>query len=187
MLTNCTTVWLVCWATNDMQCLHVHRVDRTSHLQEWPWSVDADMHCGNQHRTDHTAESAETHSLLHTIIILTAIFPCKPMLVNYHSFSSTTHSSTQLLRVKYYYYNRFTTLWILSGTTRVSRYQKKNSSIVVINHPLPASSIYYDPRHTPVQFTCLTVFFHNCSPNINNHTSTAQTKSCNKTAWRHGF
>jgi len=24
----------------------------------------------------------------------------------------------------YYYYNRFTALWILSGTTRVSQYQK---------------------------------------------------------------
>jgi len=35
-------------------------------------------------------------------------------------------------------HNRFTALWNLSGTTRVSRYQKKHSPttlIVVINHP----------------------------------------------------
>ena len=41
----------------------------------------------------------------------------------------TTHTHT---------YNRFTALWNLSGTTRVSRYQKKHSPttlIVVINHP----------------------------------------------------
>jgi len=34
-------------------------------------------------------------------------------------------------------HKRFTALWILSGTTRVSRYQKKHSPttlIVVINH-----------------------------------------------------
>ena len=46
---------------------------------------------------------------------------------------------------------------ILSTTTRVSRYQKKHSHthththtpIVVINHPLSASSVYYDPWHPP--------------------------------------
>jgi len=27
--------------------------------------------------------------------------------------------------------------------------------IVVINHPLSASSIYYDPRHIPCSITCL--------------------------------
>jgi len=35
-------------------------------------------------------------------------------------------------------HNSFTALWELSGTTRVSRYQKKHSPttlIVVINHP----------------------------------------------------
>ena len=32
--------------------------------------------------------------------------------------------------------------------------------ILVINHPLSASSIYYDPWH-PVKFTYLTVFSHN--------------------------
>ena len=35
-------------------------------------------------------------------------------------------------------HNRFTALWNLSGTTRVSRYQKKHSPttlIMVINHP----------------------------------------------------
>jgi len=48
-------------------------------------------------------------------------------------------------------HNRFTALWILSGTTRVSWYQKKHSPthIYHINCPLSASSIYYDPWHPP--------------------------------------
>jgi len=39
----------------------------------------------------------------------------------------------------------------LSGTTRVSQYQKKHSltPILIINSPLSASSIYYDPQHPP--------------------------------------
>ena len=47
-------------------------------------------------------------------------------------------------------HNHFTALWILSGTTWVSQYQKNIhplTPIMVINHPLSASSIYYDPWH----------------------------------------
>ena len=45
-------------------------------------------------------------------------------------------------------------LWILSEDTR--RNIHSLTPIMVINHPLCASSIYYDP--------CLTVFFHNLFP-----------------------
>jgi len=48
--------------------------------------------------------------------------------------------------------NCFTALWILTGTTRVSRYQKKHSPltpIMIIGHSLSASSIYYNPWHPP--------------------------------------
>jgi len=51
------------------------------------------------------------------------------------------------LRNYSYYYNHFTALWILFGIT-----QNKHSPThiyVVINHPLFASSIYYDPWHPP--------------------------------------
>jgi len=47
-------------------------------------------------------------------------------------------------------HNRFTALWILSQTTRVSRYQKKHSPTHThCGHQssLSASSIGYDPRH----------------------------------------
>jgi len=40
----------------------------------------------------------------------------------------------------------------LSGTTQVSQYQKKHSPaqpILIINYPLSASFIYYDPWHPP--------------------------------------
>jgi len=42
-----------------------------------------------------------------------------------------------------------------------------HSPIVVISHPLSASSLYYDPNGIlPIQFTYLTVFFHNLSPSF---------------------
>jgi len=47
-------------------------------------------------------------------------------------------------------YNCFSAIWILSGTTRVSWYQKKHSPThTYLDHPLSASSIYYDPWHPP--------------------------------------
>jgi len=51
------------------------------------------------------------------------------------------------------HYNRFTALWILSGTTQVSRYQKKRSSTHThCGHQssLSASSISYDPANWKV-------------------------------------
>jgi len=38
--------------------------------------------------------------------------------------------------------------------------------IVVINHPLSASSIFYDPWHPHCSVACLSVFFHNLSPSF---------------------
>jgi len=49
-------------------------------------------------------------------------------------------------------HNHFTALWIFSGTTRVSRYQKKHSPTHTYRgHQsyLSAFSIYYDPWHPP--------------------------------------
>jgi len=48
-------------------------------------------------------------------------------------------------------HNCFTALWILSGTTRVSRYQKKHSPTHTYRgHPsFLICFIYYDPWHTP--------------------------------------
>jgi len=53
----------------------------------------------------------------------------------------------------------------LSGTTQVGWYQKKHSpnhTILIIKHPLSTSSIFLSIL--VVQFTCLTVFFHNLCP-----------------------
>jgi len=58
---------------------------------------------------------------------------------------SSTHTHTHT-------HNRFTALWILSETTRVSRYQKKHSPTHTHRShqsSLSASSIYYDPWHPP--------------------------------------
>ena len=52
------------------------------------------------------------------------------------------HTNTQ--------HNHFTAFWILSGTTRVSRYQKKHSPTHTHRghqSSLSASFIYYDPWH----------------------------------------
>ena len=61
-------------------------------------------------------------------------------------------------------HNHFTALWILSGTTQVSQYQKKHSpthlswSSVVPNLLHPSSTIH---GILPVQFTRLIAFFQN--------------------------
>ena len=64
-------------------------------------------------------------------------------------------------------HNCFTALWILSGTTWVSRYQKKHSPltpIVVISYPLSASSTYYNPLHPPCSiYTPDTLFLQSLS------------------------
>ena len=63
----------------------------------------------------------------------------------------------------YYYYNCLTAFWISSGTTRVSRNQKKTfthsylSWSSIIPYLLPPSITIHGIL--PVQFTCLTVFF----------------------------
>ena len=69
----------------------------------------------------------------------------------------------------HYNHVHFTALWILSGVTRVSRYQKKHthshlswSSFVLYLHP-PSTAIH---RILPVQFTRLTVFLHNLCLNL---------------------
>jgi len=59
-------------------------------------------------------------------------------------------------------HNHFTALWILSGTTWVSWYQKKHSPTHTyrgINRPLSASSIYCDPSHSPCLIHVPPVFF----------------------------
>jgi len=83
----------------------------------------------------------------------------------------TTESQVHLHDTGYTHttHNRFTALWKLSGTTRVSRYQKKHSLttlIVVINHPylLFPSTTTHGILH--FQSTCSTVFFHNLSPSF---------------------
>jgi len=56
----------------------------------------------------------------------------------------------KVLWLLHYYYNHFTALWILSGTTMVSRTKRNThplTPILIINHPLSASSIYCDPWH----------------------------------------
>ena len=71
-------------------------------------------------------------------------------------------------------HNRFTALWNLSGTTRVSRYQKKHSPttlIVVINHPYLLSPSTTTHGILRIQSRCSTVFFHNLSPSFLSSTS----------------
>jgi len=66
-------------------------------------------------------------------------------------------------------HNRFTALWKLSGTTRMSRYQKKHSPttlIVVISHPYLLSPSTTTHGILCIQSTCSTVFYHNLSPSF---------------------
>ena len=64
-------------------------------------------------------------------------------------------------------HNRFTALWILSGTTRVSWHQKKHSPTHnYCNHQSSLICLMYDPLHPPCSIHVLTVFFHNLSPSF---------------------
>jgi len=58
---------------------------------------------------------------------------------NTYQFDKCMHSNNFISYLSHTHtHNRFTALWKLSGTTRVSRYQKKHSPttlIVVIDHP----------------------------------------------------
>ena len=59
-------------------------------------------------------------------------------------------------------HNRFTALWILSGTTRVSQHQKKHSPTHTHRGhqiSLSTSSIYFDPWHTPYSIHALYSLF----------------------------
>jgi len=54
------------------------------------------------------------------------------------------------LLLYYNYYNHFTALWALSGTTRVCWYQKKHSPTHTCRgHQSSLISIFYDPWHPP--------------------------------------
>jgi len=60
-------------------------------------------------------------------------------------------------------------LWILSRTNWVIQeetFTHPLTPVVVINHPLSASSNIVIYGILPVQFTCLTVFLHNLWPNF---------------------
>jgi len=73
--------------------------------------------------------------------------------------------------------NHFTALWNLSGTTRVSWYQKKHSPTHTHRghqSSQSAFSIYYDPWHPPYSIHVL-VFLHNLSPSPLGSTSWSQT------------
>jgi len=66
---------------------------------------------------------------------------------------------------RYYYYNyHFMAFYLgLPGWAGTRRKIEPLTPILIIIHPLSASSIYYDPC-CAVHFTCLTVFLHNFCP-----------------------
>jgi len=73
--------------------------------------------------------------------------------MTYNVFGVTLNLAQLQLLLKYYYnyyYNHFTALGTLSGTTQVSWYQKKHSPTHIHRgHQSSASSIFYDPWHSP--------------------------------------
>ena len=85
-------------------------------------------------------------------------FSAVPTILRQMPFLAHTHT-----------YNHFTAMWNLSGTTRVSRYQKKRSPTHTHRgHQSPRSPYLLSPSTTihgilPIQSTCSTVFFHNLS------------------------
>jgi len=80
---------------------------------------------------------------------LGSLVKCRCMVGHLHGNATHTH-------------NRFTALWNLSGTTRVSWYQKKHSSTHAHRghqSSLSAFFIYYDPWHPPYSIHMLYSLF----------------------------
>ena len=79
--------------------------------------------------------------------------------------SAHTHKHKHL-----HIHNHFTALWILSGTTRLSRHQKKHSPTHTYRgHQSSHICFFHLLRSTAsslFNFTCLTVSFHNLSPSF---------------------
>ena len=66
-------------------------------------------------------------------------------------------------------HDHFPALWILSGIPGWASNRRNIHPvipIVVISHPLSASSIYYDPWHHPCSIYVLGSLFHNLSPSF---------------------
>jgi len=75
-------------------------------------------------------------------------------------------------------HNHVTALWILFGTTQVNRYQKKHSPTHTYRGCQSYLICFVHLVHPPVQFTHLTVFFHNLCPSSLWSTSWPGTLHC---------
>jgi len=60
------------------------------------------------------------------VMLITTMQLCYQLTQMQHTINTTCRINKKV-KLLSYYYNCFTALWILSGTTRVSRYQKKHS------------------------------------------------------------
>jgi len=133
-----------------------------------------DLDGGSGHRTRHTWRSGlRRHSGGHYIGLRTRLgntaryfeVNLTSMITKATPYHTHTHTHT---------HNRFMALWILSGTIRVSRYQKKHSPTHTHRghqSSLSAFSIYCDPWHPPYSIHVLYSFFHNFSPRLLSFTS----------------
>ena len=93
------------------------------------------------------------YQLRHVALNVLAMLKSVSLTDNYFDVEFSLHTHT---------HNRFTALWNLSGTTRVSRYQKKHSPTHTHRghqSSLSAFSIYYDPWHPPYSFHVLYSLF----------------------------
>ena len=116
---------------------------------ETPRAVN-DQSLQSLHMADHPGQTSEKHS---------------------EADKHTHITTTTILHTHAHSHNHFTALWILSGTTQVSQYQKKHSPTHTYRGHQSSLICFIHPAITihgilPVQFTCLTVFFHNLSPSF---------------------
>jgi len=101
------------------------------------------------------------HSLLSTTIILSQHQKKSSYICGYYTVSLINSLYSVSSIASPYTHNRFTALWILSGTTRVSLYQKNHSPTHTYRGhqlSLSASSICYDPWHPPCSIYVLESF-----------------------------
>jgi len=102
------------------------RVSYPSHFTQW--SGD---------NMDHNLCTLDGQNTVHGMDIVSMSTPYSPDVTGSYTHTHTHHT-----------HNRFTVLWILSRTARVSRYQKKHSPTHTHSghqSSLSAFSIYYEP------------------------------------------
>jgi len=148
-------VWLLAACQCNSQSVWAHQVAQWAHWGCCCWQY---QECWRCHTLLVQIQTTSFGLLVNCTLVLKKFKLYIPSFTHAHTHTHT-HTHT---------HNRFMALWIFSGTTRVSQYQKKHSltPIVIISHLLSASAIYYNPWYPPCSIYVPDSFFSTISVRV---------------------